>query len=484
MSDQEVQMPPARKIIVGVIIVGVILAALMFWKASGSAPPAHQLTVSFFIIGVVVLVVTFGIVLVALLSPKGRISFGGTNGASKAALDDWQKKTLLVLVVLGALGVGSTFAWVGWGLKLDAAGPELTLPLIVIIGAVVLLLTLALVAVTFSILDMQDKTQALALPEGSVRAVIALMLLLVFAIAAIFLYSNVSSSGKLRSVENLTAAQVNGMKKQVAILFTVPELSEKKDEKYTAYYKDPTSDAANDIAKQLIVLLGTLVTAVASFYFGSSSVASARDAADRAFRGVAGPNATGVNPPALNADGTLQSLTITGVNLQNVTAVELVSGDKKTRINADPGSVKASATNVSCNVTVPKGTPPGSYDVTVTDNTNNSSIIRISIAGPAAQPAASTLKPDGIDRKDLGIGVASQSRTITGAGLAKVNKIEFKRADGKTISVAAATIKPEDAKVAFDVSVPQDATLAGSYDVVVSDGVNTATVQNVKVTVA
>ena len=55
----------------------------------------------------------------------------------------------------------------------------LLLPLVAISGVVILLGTLALVAVVFGFLSLDDPKQALGLPEGSIRAVIALALLVI-----------------------------------------------------------------------------------------------------------------------------------------------------------------------------------------------------------------------------------------------------------------------------------------------------------------
>ena len=240
-----------------------------------------------------------------------------------------------------------------------------------IVGVIVLMVTLALVAVSFSLLNLTDKSQALALPEGSVRAVIALMLLIVFAIVSIFLSHQCVELGKPedrrqadrdrsrraaqachdrlhaaavrradRANAQAAAGQQQGGAQAAAQTYTV------------AHYRDLSSPAGDDIAKQLIVLLGTLVTAVASFYFGSSTVSSARYAAERAQRGTGGPNAKAVDPNTLKPDGTSQPLTITGTNLENVAAVELRSADGEP-LRADGGSVKPSATGVVCMVTVP-----------------------------------------------------------------------------------------------------------------------------------
>ena len=46
--------------------------------------------------------------------------------------------------------------------------------------------------------------EALGLPEGSIRAVIALSLIVLFAILAVDLYANVSTGGRLNTVQNLS----------------------------------------------------------------------------------------------------------------------------------------------------------------------------------------------------------------------------------------------------------------------------------------
>ena len=48
-----------------------------------------------------------------------------------------------------------------------------------IVGVILLLGTIMVVAVSFALLKMNDDTQALALPEGSVRAIIALSMLVI-----------------------------------------------------------------------------------------------------------------------------------------------------------------------------------------------------------------------------------------------------------------------------------------------------------------
>ena len=149
------------------------------------------------------------------------------------------------------------------------------LPILMIAGVVALLLSLAIVSVAFAALNLSDKTQALALPEGSVRAVIALCLLVLFAIMAIFLFGSLSEPPVgLRLVTGFTDLQRDEFlnKNQNLTSVVVIPYTRENEELYTIEYREKVDEdakarqrAKEDFAKQLLVLIGTLVTAVASF---------------------------------------------------------------------------------------------------------------------------------------------------------------------------------------------------------------------------
>ena len=81
-----------------------------------------------------------------------------------------------------------------------------SLSLLAIGGVIVLILLLTVVATIFSVLGLTDKTQAMGLPEGSIRAVIALSLIVLFAILSVFLYQGVSLGGQINTIKNLSDA--------------------------------------------------------------------------------------------------------------------------------------------------------------------------------------------------------------------------------------------------------------------------------------
>ena len=82
-------------------------------------------------------------------------------------------------------------------MKLDQAGqnsppPEVTLTLWLVIGAAFLLVMIMIVALTSNfVVGRRAVPGALGLPDGSISAIIALMLLLIFAISSVFLFNQI-----------------------------------------------------------------------------------------------------------------------------------------------------------------------------------------------------------------------------------------------------------------------------------------------------
>ena len=140
------------------------------------------------------------------------------------------KNLVSAVVVLFVLVVSALFVYLG---SKDQLGGELLLPLLAIAGIVCLLLTLILAAIVFAKVGLADKTQALALPEGSVRAVIALGLLVIFAIVSVYLYGSLAEQGGKADVKMLTVqtqAEVDTLKERAGqtdsnfeIVLVVPE---------------------------------------------------------------------------------------------------------------------------------------------------------------------------------------------------------------------------------------------------------------------
>src|SRR5205807_5805646 len=104
----------------------------------------------------------------------------------------------------------------------------------IVLGAASLTILLTIMGVIFQQLGLADPRQALGLPEGSIRALIALFLLMTFVIVSIHLFEHVADP------------------------------------------KSATNEAAERFIQQIFTALLTLVTAVSAFYFGSRAAEGKR----------------------------------------------------------------------------------------------------------------------------------------------------------------------------------------------------------------
>lgn len=189
----------------------------------------------------------------------------------------WGPLLLFIVILIGLV-------YVAFNAAARLSGPSIAdsirLPLLSIVGIILLLTALAVVAVAFAKLGLTDKAQALALPAGSVRAAIALCLVVLFAVIAVSLYSSMTE-GPIRTIGGLSrlgVVQLTQDSTQLHILAVDTTIVAidliRADTSFVVHYWLSPSSASVDFAKQLLVLIGTLVTSVAGFYFGSKATAS------------------------------------------------------------------------------------------------------------------------------------------------------------------------------------------------------------------
>src|SRR5258708_1570697 len=69
----------------------------------------------------------------------------------------------------------------------------MALSAVVLTGLFLIVVLMAVLVIVYQVLGLSDSQQALALPEGSIRALLALSLVLVFVCLAGFLYNEVNS---------------------------------------------------------------------------------------------------------------------------------------------------------------------------------------------------------------------------------------------------------------------------------------------------
>jgi amino acid transporter len=196
---------------------------------------------------------------------------------------------VLLAVTLVCLAV---FVW------LETEKETNALPLLAICGVVVLITMLTIVTMTFKSLGLENPGQAMGLPEGSIRAVLALSLVVLFAILAVFTYRGVYLGGPKSIVQGLSHEEATKFISDHPTARQIQVTKEGGTEVYDVEYRVENSTASDDFAKQLLVLLGTLMTAVTSFYLGANTAttAAATGAARSQLPGSPQPTETGQRP--------------------------------------------------------------------------------------------------------------------------------------------------------------------------------------------
>ncbi|MGX7703561.1 hypothetical protein [Methylobacterium sp. Gmos1] len=234
----------------------------------------------------------------------------------------------IILFLIGIIIVTVIFGLLIFSLK--DASHSVILPMISILGIVSLLLCLSGISYVFVRVNLDDKKQALGLPPGSIQAVIALSLIVLFAILSVFVLTTMGDAG----LRKLSVSNAGDRDSQVAKLGTAFAGWEDNGKGvYTIFVRDSLSTERNDVGKQLIVLIGTLMTSAVSFYFGTRATVAGKnlgvpenrtDVVPAGPRGSEGPTgatgATGAegtrgaeqNVGATGATGAATSIGVTG----------------------------------------------------------------------------------------------------------------------------------------------------------------------------
>jgi hypothetical protein len=223
----------------------------------------------------------------------------------------------MVLLILIAVCLVAGVAFIMTQEQLFQGSNEARIGALIVLGVSLLLALLFIVAAGFKMMGLANRDGALGLPEGSIRALIALLLILIFIMMGIYLYRSVGYPSVER-LKPLSASQVaqlpadrliasyqltttittynvvyqvsgNGAAAATTVTLTNVTLDQvppgaailTKSEvgtipTYEAVIRIGPSDKSTDLAQQLLTTLGTLVVAVAGFYFGSQAVAAAR----------------------------------------------------------------------------------------------------------------------------------------------------------------------------------------------------------------
>jgi hypothetical protein len=243
----------------------------------------------------------------------------------------------LVILMAGAIWLGQ-----GHALVLLALG-----------GVLLLLAVLFAFAAMMKIIDLSDRTQALGLPEGSVRAMIALALVALFAVLAAFAFQG----GSDERLTSQTREQVATFRNQNPKLDTIIVLPEARADTFTIVVP-ARPRVLDEFTKTIMATVGTLMTAITAFYFGG------RTASDAERTKPSPPRLHTVTPTTHPVDKPVLALQLAGEGLNNIKRVQLRSGNRQ----VEATGVNSSETGLVCQVPIgPETTPPGKWDVLVLD---------------------------------------------------------------------------------------------------------------------
>jgi hypothetical protein len=165
------------------------------------------------------------------------------------AMEDRRAPNLFAVAAGAALlflVAGGAFIGALWAISKFVAQRDVQTVAAFIFGLAFLLAIIAGIVAAFSALRLTNPKTALGLPEGSIRAIIALVLVLIFIVMAIYLIETVFIAPPTEDAEN------------------------------------PAAEDARNAATQLLATVGTLVAAVAAFYFGTGAVTTGTVAATAA----------------------------------------------------------------------------------------------------------------------------------------------------------------------------------------------------------
>jgi hypothetical protein len=162
-----------------------------------------------------------------------------------------QKSFNNMLILLFLIAILATYILVFFSIFSSNLDMSYLLPIVLVFGVIDLVVVLTLSAGILDHFGLSCKEEALGLPAGSVRALIALSLIVIFAIMAVFM------GGQLHSVpvtygNGTYVTDVNG----------------------TVQFSQPTQ-WQRDFSLQTLTTVSTLVVAVAGFYFGSKAAENA-----------------------------------------------------------------------------------------------------------------------------------------------------------------------------------------------------------------
>jgi hypothetical protein len=245
---------------------------------------------------------------------------------------------LLIVSVLGFL-IKST--------SLVDIAPDIIIGLVVVLSVCVLVLLLFIMAAGFKVLGLNDPEQAVGLPKGTISAMIALLLIIVWVIVSVYVFftlpgiTSIASIGNRGTSTTTTAKTSNGS----TVTTVAPDMT--------------VVDDTIKLGQQLYTTMSTLVVAIAAFYFGSSSVRTAQSTQSQA---SGNPSITSITPKKGNQGQTNLPLTIIGKNLGSPKSVRLTLDTETPIVATGISYTQTEISMIECIISLANNSRVGQWD--------------------------------------------------------------------------------------------------------------------------
>jgi hypothetical protein len=203
-------------------------------------------------------------------------SSGASAAPAESAATDSIRANYAAWLGGGLIALG-LLAFVGTVAVTSSSAPS-SLAFAAMSGVALLSLTLVGIMVLTRAVGMTDGTQALGLPQGSVRALLAFALAIVFvAVSSWTLGGLFDPIGLQIAKDDGPTADVDAFLKRYQgdpryIIVETPQDKDNKTSSGTVFIKREAPDKdVLDIAKQIVTISATVLVAIVGFYFGSKS---------------------------------------------------------------------------------------------------------------------------------------------------------------------------------------------------------------------